>query len=193
VQEFTGVTKLAVRDQHLTARKRLPLSVLGERARALAEHLSAAPEVRRAATVAAYVSVASEPGTGPLLDALTLAGKRVIIPLVQRDLDLDWAVYDGPGSLHTARMGLLEPDGAPLGLDAISRADAVLVPGVAVGRDGMRLGRGGGCYDRVLGRVAPGTFVCLLLNSEEVLDEVPHEDHDRRVSAVATDLGITRF
>jgi 5-formyltetrahydrofolate cyclo-ligase len=102
-------------------------------------------------------------------------------------------VYDGPGSLHTARMGLLEPDGRPLGLDAIGLADAVLVPGVAVDRDGMRMGRGGGCYDRVLGRVAPGTFVCLLLNSEEVLDEVPHEDHDRRVGAVATELGITRF
>jgi 5-formyltetrahydrofolate cyclo-ligase len=193
VQEFMGVTKLAVRDQLLTARKRLPLGVLGERARAIAEHLIAAPEVRRAATVATYVSVASEPGTGPLLDALTDAGKRVILPLVQPDLDLDWAVYDGPAALHTARMGLLEPDGPRLGLDAISRADAVLVPGVAVGRDGMRLGRGGGCYDRVLERVSPGTFVCLVLNSEEVLDSVPAEDHDRRVTAVATELGITRF
>jgi 5-formyltetrahydrofolate cyclo-ligase len=153
----------------------------------------ATPEVRSAATVAAYVSVASEPGTGPLLDALTAAGKRVLIPLVQRDLDLDWAVYGGPGSLHTARMGLLEPDGPPLGLDAIGQADAVLVPGVAVGRDGIRMGRGGGCYDRVLGRVAPGTFVCLLLNSEEVLDEVPHESHDRGVGAVATEIGLTRF
>ena len=188
-----AVTKLALRDQLLTARRHLPLTVLGERARSLADHLVAAPEVRRAATIAAYVSVSSEPGTGPLLDALSDAGKRVILPLVQRDLDLDWAVYAGPGSLHTARMGLLEPDGQPLGLDAIGQADAVLVPGVAVGRDGMRLGRGGGCYDRVLGRVTPGTFVCLVLNSEEVLDSVPHEDHDRSVNAVATELGITRF
>ena len=188
-----GVTKLALRDQLLTARKRLPLAVVGERARALADHLLAAPEVRQAATVAAYVSVSSEPGTGPLLDALTLAGKRVILPLVQPDNDLDWAVYAGPAALHTARFGLLEPDGPPLGLDAIRGADAVLVPGLAVGRDGMRLGRGGGCYDRVLERVPPGTFVCLLLNSEEVLDSVPHEDHDRAVSAVATELGINRF
>ena len=62
----------------------------------------------------------------------------------------------------------------------------MLVPGLAVDRDGMRLGRGGGCYDRVLERVPPGTFVCLLLNSEEVLDSVPYEHHDRAVSAVAT-------
>jgi 5-formyltetrahydrofolate cyclo-ligase len=193
VQEFMGVTKLALRDQLMTARKRLPLEVLGERARALAGHLVAAPEVRRAATVAAYVSVSSEPGTGPLLDALSQAGKRVLLPLVQPDLDLDWAVYAGPEALHTARMGLLEPDGPPLGREAIGRADVVLVPGLAVGADGMRLGRGGGCYDRVLGRVAPGAFVCLVLNSEEVLESVPREDHDRRVGAVATELGIARF
>jgi 5-formyltetrahydrofolate cyclo-ligase len=193
VQEFMGVTKLALRDQLTTARKRLPLSVLGERARALAEQLMAVPEVRRAATVAAYVSVSSEPGTGPLLDALALADKRVLLPVVQPDLDLDWAVYDGPGALHTARLGLLEPDGPRLGNDAIRTADVVLVPGLAVGRDGMRMGRGGGCYDRVLERVSPDTFVCLLLNSEEVLDSVPTEDHDRRVKAVATELGVTRF
>jgi 5-formyltetrahydrofolate cyclo-ligase len=193
VQEFMGVTKLALRDQLLAARRRLPLTVVGERARALADHLAAAPEIRAAATVAAYVSVSSEPGTGPLLDALADAGKRVILPLLQPDNDLDWALYTGPNHLRSARRGLLEPDGPALGRDAITSADAVLVPGLAVGRDGMRLGRGGGSYDRALDRVGPGTFVCLLLNPDEVLDTVPHEDHDRQVSAVATELGITRF
>src|SRR3954470_13679903 len=188
-----GVTKLALRDQLMTARKRLPLAVLGERARAVADELMATPEVRRAATVTAYVSVASEPGTGLLLDALSAAGKRVLLPLVQPDLDLDWAVYSGPQDLHTARMGLLEPDGPTLGREAIGAADVVLVPGLAVGADGTRLGRGGGCYDRVLGRVSPGTFTCVLLNSEEVLDSVPSEDHDRRVDGVVTELGLTRF
>lgn len=188
-----GVTKLALRDQLSAARRRLPLSALGERARALAEHLGAAPEIQRAATVAAYVSVSSEPGTGPLLDALSLAGKRVILPLVQPDLDLDWAEYDGPAALHTARRGLLEPDGPPLGRDAIRGADAVLVPGMAVTRVGIRLGQGGGCYDRALSRVDPDTFVCVLLNSEEVLGSVPHEEHDRPVNAVATETGVTRL
>ena len=193
MQEFTGAAKLALRDQMMTARKRLPLSVLGERAVALAAHLMDVPEVRRAATVSAYVSVGNEPGTGPLLDALAGAGKRVLLPLVQRDLDLDWAAYDGPHALHAARMGLLEPDGAPLGREAISSADAVLIPGLAVGPDGHRLGRGGGCYDRALARVSPSTFVCVLLNSEELLDSVPHEHHDQRVGAVVTELRVTRF
>jgi 5-formyltetrahydrofolate cyclo-ligase len=193
VQDFISVTKLAVRDQVLAARRHLPLSVLGERARSLADHLMETPEIQRAATVAAYVSVSSEPGTGPLLDRLRAAGKRVILPLLQADNDLDWAAYDGPDALLAARRGLLEPTGSALGLDALATADAVLVPGLAVGRDGTRLGRGGGSYDRALARVPVGTFVCVLLNSEEVLDTVPRDAHDRPVSAVATELGVTRL
>ncbi len=193
MQEFIGTTKLAVRDQLLAARRHLPLSVLGDRARAMADHLMEVPEVQRAATVAAYVSVSSEPGTGPLLDRLRSAGKRVILPLLQPDNDLDWTSYSGPDDLRTARRGLLEPTGSPLGHDALATADVVLVPGLAVGRDGTRLGRGGGSYDRALARVPAGTFVCVLLNSEEVLDSVPSQDHDRPVGAVVTELGVTRL
>ena len=193
MQEFIGVTKLALRDQLLAARRHLPLTVLGERARSLATHLSQVPEVRRAATVAAYVSVSSEPGTGPLLDLLRESGKRVVLPLLQPDGDLDWASYDGPGTLHTARRGLLEPSGPGLGRDTLATADAVLVPGLAVDRSGNRLGRGGGSYDRALARVPVGTFVCVLLHSEEVLDAVPCDTHDRRVNAVATELGVTHL
>ena len=193
MQEFIGTTKLALRDQLLAARRHLPVGVLGERARALADLLMDTPEVRRAATVAAYVSVSSEPGTGPLLEQLRLSGKRVILPLLQPDNDLDWAAYAAPEDLHTARRGLLEPAGPPLGRDALATADVVLVPGLAVGRDGSRLGRGGGSYDRALARVPVGTFVCVLLNSEEVLATVPRDSHDRPVAAVATELEVIRL
>ncbi len=193
MQEFIEVTKLALRDQVLAARRHLPLSLLGERARAVADHLMQTPELRQAATVAAYVSVSSEPGTGPLLDRLHASGKRVILPLLRPDNDLDWGVYDGPAGLQTARRGLLEPAGPPLGPEALVTADAVLVPGIAVGSDGIRLGRGGGSYDRALARVPAGTFVCVLLNSEEVMDSVPRDDHDRSVTAVATEEGVRRL
>ncbi|CAI9399115.1 5-formyltetrahydrofolate cyclo-ligase [Nocardioides sp. T2.26MG-1] len=183
--------KTAVRDRLLTTRHRRALAELGEAARALAEHLMARPEVRRAATVAAYVSVGGEPGTGPLLDALGGAGKRVLLPVVLPDLDLDWAVHEG--ELVPARRGLLEPAGPRLGPDAIATADVVLVPGLAVSRGGMRLGRGGGCYDRALGRVPVGTFTCVLLYDDEVGVEVPVEPHDRPVGFAATPSGVVRL
>src|SRR5690242_4699463 len=80
--------KSALRDQLLAARKRRGLLEVGESARAIAGHLLALPEVRRAATMTAYVSLGTEPGTGVLLDELVAAGKRVLLPVVLPDLDL---------------------------------------------------------------------------------------------------------
>jgi 5-formyltetrahydrofolate cyclo-ligase len=191
--DLQATAKLALRDQLLADRKRTSLALLGERARARAAHLLALPEVRRAATVAAYVSVGSEPGTGPLLDGLVAAGKRVIVPRLLPDLDLDWVAWTGSDDLVPAGRGLLEPPGPSLGVEAVATADAVLVPGLAVDRTGVRLGRGGGSYDRALARVPVGTFVCVLLNAEEVLDRVPRAAHDRPVTAVATEEGVTRL
>jgi 5-formyltetrahydrofolate cyclo-ligase len=185
--------KLALRDQLVTARGRLPVAEIAARAHAVAEHLTAAPEVRRAATVAAYVSVGREPGTGVLLDALAAAGKRVLLPLLQPDNDLDWAAYTGADGLVSARRGLLEPTGPPLGTDAVATADVVVVPGLAVDGTGLRLGRGGGSYDRALARVPRGTFTCIVLNDDEVLDEVPGAAHDRRVTAAVTEQRLLRF
>jgi len=165
---------------------------VAESAQSIADHLLATPDLHRAATVAAYVSVGTEPGTGPLIDRLLAMGRRVIVPVVLSDLDLDWAAYDGPDSLQRRR-GLLEPDGRRLGLEAIATADVVLTPGLAVDRTGMRIGKGGGCYDRALGRVPVGTFTCTLLYDDEVVEEVPSAPHDRRVTAVATPSGISRL
>jgi 5-formyltetrahydrofolate cyclo-ligase len=183
--------KIAMRDRLLTARRRLRLTELQAAADALAGHLLAAPEVRRAATLACYVSVGSEPGTGPLLEAVSAAGKRVVLPVLLPDGDLDWAAYDG--TLLPASRGLLEPAGRRLGVDAVATADVVLVPGLAVDRTGMRLGRGGGSYDRAIGRVPVGTFTCVLLHTGEAVDHVPAAPHDRRVAAAASPAGLTRF
>jgi 5-formyltetrahydrofolate cyclo-ligase len=185
--------KLALRDQLVTARGRLPLAELAARAQAVADLLLNAPEVRRAATVAAYVSVGREPGTGVLLDALVGAGKRVILPLLLPDDDLDWAPYAGPDSLVSARRGLLEPATPALGVGAVATADVVVVPGLAVDTTGLRLGRGGGSYDRALARVPVRTFTCVVLNDEEVLDAVPAAAHDRRVTAAVTEHRLLRF
>ena len=185
--------KTAMRDQLLTTRNRRPLLERSEVAREIALHLTAAPEVRRAATIAAYVATGSEPGTAPLLRALVAAGKRVVLPVLLPDGDLDWAAYAGDQDLVPARFGLLEPGGRRLGTDAVATADVVLLPGLAVSARGERLGRGGGSYDRALGRVPVGTFTCVVLYDDEVGIEVPVEAHDRPVTAAAHPSGITRF
>lgn len=160
---------------------------------ALSERVNDLPEVRRAATVAAYVSVGSEPGTGLLLEALVAQGRRVVVPVVRPGLDLDWAEYQGREALARARLGLLEPTSPPLGFGAVATADVVLVPGLAVGAAGERLGRGGGCYDRALARVPAGTLTCVLLHEGETDRDVPTEDHDLPVGAAVTAAEVLRF
>jgi 5-formyltetrahydrofolate cyclo-ligase len=185
VPDAASVAKIALRDRVRTTRHRRSLLEVGEAARGIADVLMHRPELMRAATVAAYVSIGSEPGTGPLLDALTDAGKRVILPVVLPDLDLEWGTWRGETSLAPARRGLLEPVDR-LGLDAVATADVVVVPGQAVSPTGDRLGQGGGCYDRALSRVPLGTPVVVCLYDDEVGLDVPVADHDRPVTAAVT-------
>ena len=184
------VAKSALRDQVQAARRRRPLDAGAAFSAAVADVALEWEAVRRAATVAAYVSVGSEPGTGLLLDALVAAGKRVLLPVVLPGLDLDWAVYTGRAGLEPAVRGLLEPTGPRLGTDAIAQADVVLVPGTAVSSNGARLGQGGGCYDRALPRVTAGTPLAVVLFDDEVGLPVPTDPHDVRVGFALTGSGV---
>ncbi|MEU7718461.1 5-formyltetrahydrofolate cyclo-ligase [Streptomyces tibetensis] len=192
--------KRSLRRGFLAVRSRLTADDLRETSTALAGRALELPELAGAGTVAAYVSVGSEPGTLALLDALRARGVRVLLPVLLPDNDLDWGAYEGEGSLasvrHGGRMALMEPVGERLGPDAVTTADAVLLPGLAVDERGMRLGRGGGSYDRVLARLeragAHPALVVLLYDSE-VVGHVPEEPHDRPVHAVVTPSGVRRF
>jgi 5-formyltetrahydrofolate cyclo-ligase len=88
--------------------------------------------------------------------------------------------------------GLLEPGEPPRGVDAVARADAVLVPALAVDTVGRRLGRGGGSYDRALARVGPLVPLIALIYDDELVEQVPAEGHDIPVRAVVSPrAGIT--
>ncbi|MEV7979758.1 5-formyltetrahydrofolate cyclo-ligase [Streptomyces sp. NPDC086519] len=189
-----------LRREILGVRNRLTTDVVGEAADALAERALELPELARARTVAAYVSVENEPGTLTLLDALLARGVRVLLPALLPDHDLDWGAYAGKGSLarvqHGGKMALFEPSGERLGPDAVLGADVVLLPGLAVDARGMRLGRGGGSYDRVLARLERAgarPALVVLLYDTEVVERVPAQGHDRPVQAVVTPSGVRRF
>jgi len=192
-----GGGKPALRRALLAARAALTEDEVRRGAEALTRHALELPELTGARTVAAYVSVGREPDTRALLDALRERGVRVLLPVLLPDNDLDWAAYEGADRLSRAGRGLLEPTGRRLGPDAVTAADAVLLPGLAVDRRGARLGRGGGSYDRVLARIeASGARPArvVLLHSGELLEgEVPVEPHDRPVHAAVTPEGVHRF
>jgi 5-formyltetrahydrofolate cyclo-ligase len=146
-----------------------------------------------AATVAAYLSIGTEPPTHDLVATLRSRGVRVLLPVLLDDLDLDWADYDGSAHRAQGSPGLWTATGARLGTDAVAGADVVVVPALAVDGRGTRLGRGGGSYDRALARVPQQRPVVALLYDGEVLPAVPAEAHDRPVTAAISPAGLRRF
>ena len=183
----------------VAARRALPPPVRAARAVALA-----GAAVRLAGLtggpVCAYLPVGSEPGSPELVDALRAAGHRVLLPVVPSAPGLlDWAEYAGPASLAAGRLGLREPTGTRLGAAAVTDARLVLVPGLAADRTGVRLGRGGGYYDRTLPLVGAEVPIVVVLNDEELVERLPAEPHDRRVTGALlpdaghTPLGNNRF
>lgn len=166
------------------------------RARSTAKRATAADAVatalvnglRGARTLAAFVPEPSEPGAGRLPDAYAELGARVLLPVIPSEgRILDWAIYTG--ELERGRFGLSHPVGPRLGSTAIAEADAVVVPALAVDRSGIRLGRGGGYYDRALVHARPDAVLVTVVFDDERVDELPREDHDRPVIAVVTPSG----
>lgn len=128
--------------------------------------------------VLAYQPLPTEPCSAELLDGLRDRGCAVHVPVLRVDRDLEWTALDGSTaqSVHFA-----------------ASADAVLVPALAVDRRGVRLGRGGGSYDRVLPRVSPDAVLVALLHAGEVLADVPADDWDRPVRSAVSPGGWFDF
>ena len=116
-------------------------------------------------------------------------GKIRLVPrVIGERLDLV-AITTRPGGEGWRRgaFGLWEPVGEP----ARETPRFVLVPGVAFGRDGSRLGRGGGFYDRLLSDL-PHAFRCGVCTDERLFDAVPTEPHDASVDAIVTPSCVIR-
>ncbi len=182
--------KARLRADVIAARRAMPARARELAASSLTAAVLSLPAVRAARTLALYLSVGTEPATAELADVLRSRDVRVLVPVLLEDLDLDWAIYAGRDRMSSAARGMWTADGPRLGREAVAGADVVVVPALAVGPDGTRLGRGGGSYDRALARVAPGRPVVALLYEGELRPDVPAEPHDRAVSLVVTPSGV---
>jgi len=188
---MTARTKAEYRSALQGNRRAVSAAVHRVEAEQLCSHLANA--VRDATTVCAYLPVGAEPGSEALLDRLRALGRAVLLPVTRtgpdnEHLPLWWGDYI-PGKLVSARFGLREPARPWLEPSAITQAGVVLVPALAVDRTGVRLGRGGGFYDRSLPLCAPGTRLVAVVRDDELLESLPTEPHDVRMTHALTPLG----
>ncbi|MFF4876708.1 5-formyltetrahydrofolate cyclo-ligase [Micromonospora sp. NPDC000668] len=187
--EVTRVAKRDTRAELLAHRRSLSGPARAAAAGRVQAELVALVRRLRPSRMTAYVPVGSEPGGADLPEVLRAAlpaDAELLLPVLRDDLDLDWAAYTGPDALIAAGRGIREPTGARLGVAAVTAAELVVVPALAVDRQGRRLGRGGGSYDRALARVPTATLTVVPLHDGELVEALPVEPHDRPVRAVVT-------
>jgi 5-formyltetrahydrofolate cyclo-ligase len=172
--------KAALRAQLLAARLCVADDVRAAEAQMLNDHLELV--VSSGSTVCAYVPVGAEPGSVEMLDMLLRRAARVLLPVARTTADdsplpLRWGEYQ-PGALSSGRWGLLEPPEPWLPESALAEAGLVLVPALAVDFRGVRLGRGGGFYDRSLAHRDPQAQLIAMVRDPELVAELPSDPHD---------------
>ena len=161
-----------------------------ERSARIAERALALPEVRKAGTVGAYASAGSEVETPLLLRGLLAKGARVAVPVTEGDdlrfvrVQHPWALVPGPRGVPVPRQPWEEVEGAAL--------EVVLVPGLRFGRDGSRLGQGGGHFDRFL-EAHPEPRRVALAFAVQVVDALATEPHDQGMDVLVTEDEVLRF
>lgn len=138
---------------------------------------------------AVYVSRSGEPDTHRLIEGLVRRGWQVIVPKLRRSPD--WAPFTGWDDLIPGWAHIPHPAGPGIGPDALRTAHLIFLPCLALGRDGSRLGSGGGWYDRALAHGRRDALKVALARADEVFDTVPSLPHDVAVDGYVTEDGWT--
>ncbi|MBF0339199.1 MAG: 5-formyltetrahydrofolate cyclo-ligase [Nitrospirae bacterium] len=154
-------------------------------------------QFRDATKVMFYASFRSEPETLTIIADALGSGKLVALPkvdMLKRQLD----IYEirHMAELVSGCMNIPEPDVSQsrrIDTEQLSRFDLIVMPGVAFDTAGGRLGYGGGFYDRLLSSMQyRRPLLVALAYAEQMVDDIPMQEHDVRVDIIITDTGIIR-
>lgn len=155
-------------------------------------HILEFPAWQRAQTCCLFASLPSEPETRTLMTHAWNSGKRVALPRIQHPeegLSLHWT--DSFHDLKRGPRGFEEP-GADTETARLADLDLILVPGIAFDRQGGRLGRGGGYYDRLLPRPECRAVVLGIFFSVQEVPRVPRETWDHPLQWIVTEAECFR-
>jgi len=189
--------KARLRHELRAARARRSRTARAHAAAGLDQHVTQLLAGRAHLDVAAYLPMPTEP---PLERALTSAhrrGHRVWVPVCEPGRRLSWSRWTpGTAVRDSSLTELREPVGSRHGAEVMRSVGVLLVPALAVGRDGSRLGFGGGYYDRFLAHLPrtahPELVMAACVFADEVLPAgtVPVDELDAPVPLVLTEDGL---
>lgn len=158
---------------------------------ALSEEFCHSVPLRRPAVIAGYLPIADEIDVKPLLRRLRGDGHRLALPRVERSGGpLAFAAWRDGDRLGKGPFGTVQPME-----DAVRvTPEVVIVPLLAFDRAGMRLGYGGGYYDRTLSalRARRAILAVGVAFAAQEIETVPHGAHDQRLDWVITESEAIR-
>ncbi len=181
--------KKALRKAIKTRIASFPDDYLRRAGHAICGRILDSPEYAASSCVFAFVSTPQEIDTSRLLNTAWADGKTLAVPLCVGKGIMEARVIRSMDDLQPGFCGILEPK-PDTPLLAPEDVDLIIVPCAAADKDGRRLGKGGGFYDRWLAHCESKT---ILVCPEALLQEdIPMEPFDRRVLPVITEQGIYR-
>ncbi len=147
------LTKAVIRQAMLEQRRRLPPEEVLRRSAAVCARVERLPELARAPVTLAYAaSKDNEVETRPLIARLLSQGRAVAVPWVMGQGQMAWEQIETMTDLAPGNFGILEPLPSRRIPVAPDENSVCLVPGLAFTREGLRIGYGGGYFDRFLAR-----------------------------------------
>jgi len=189
--EDVAAAKSAARARAREARDSIAVSERRLAAQALSHSLLALPELEIARVVLAFAALPSEIDPAPAIWRLRARGAAVAYPRIEAPGILGMHLVGHELELIAGPFGLAQPsEHAPRA--ARGSIDAVLVPGVAFDERGRRLGYGGGYYDRLLPTLRPDCLRIGIAFDEQLLEDIPAEEHDACVHIVVTPSRVIR-
>jgi len=160
---------------------------LAESNAGIVRNLFSLPEFQNAETVLFFYGIRNEPDTLEMIRRAFELGKTVALPRTYPKGVMTARKIAGFDGLTPSRFGIPEPDeSAPV--IAPYELDFIVVPAAAFDREGYRLGRGAGYYDRYLSSTS--AFACGIVREKMLVPRVPREKHDARADCVVTENEI---
>jgi 5-formyltetrahydrofolate cyclo-ligase len=135
---------------------------------------------------ALYYGLGSELSPGLLGDWLLEQGWTLALPSVEgAGMDLVFRRWRPGRTLVHDAIGLYAPSAA----NPVVEPDLVIAPLLAFDRAGLRLGQGGGYYDRAIEtlRKRKAVFLLGLAYAGQETQGLPYEEHDQRLDAILTE------
>ena len=160
-------------------------------AHGLAHGLLELPELAGARVILGYAALPNELDPAPAIWRLRKRGVRIAYPRIEAPGVLDIHFVDHELELIPGPFGLAQPS-AHAARVPHALVDAVILPAVAFDEQGMRLGYGGGYYDRLLPLLRDDCARIGVVFDEQILSEIPAEEHDARVDVVITPARLIR-